>query len=57
MYYVVLEMNLVIISFFNVSMQLIFGQEYSNAACNIEGLMNGILKLNGSVVIGRKNAL
>ena len=29
--------------FFHVSIQLIFGQEYSNAACNIEGLMNGIL--------------
>ena len=30
-------MNLVIISFFNVSMQLIFGQEYSNAPLAIRG--------------------
>ena len=37
-------------------MQVIFGQEYSNTTCNIEGFMNGVLKLNGSVVIGKKES-
>ena len=37
--------------FFQCEHAAYIGQEYSNAACNIEGI------LNGSVVIGRKNAL